>query len=196
MPHNPTALPLPGKTPAEAAAAPKKREIPWVDIFAAPVIGLDPSANDTGFAVIVSGRVVNSGTWHPSKSRNAADRYDQLADFVFGLVRERQAPRIVAVEIPSGGQRHSATQLMVYARAVGVCQAAAHLAGAMVVPVPVNTWKGRTGKGQTALYVCASYGLQAAGRTDNELDAIGIADWYVRVGSRLMPAKGGAHAAL
>jgi hypothetical protein len=85
-------------------------------------------------------------------------------------------PETTILAIDPGGQRHSATQLMVYARAVGVCEAAAHLAGAKVYRVTVQQWKGNSRKQDTSL---VRYRFPTAGSNHNELDAIAIGDRWL-----------------
>lgn len=149
-----------------------------------PLLAIDPSCRNCGFAVLAGGRDpnavprrVDSGTWHPSGAKGAEDRYDQLASFVSGLVEKHRVAEVV-VEVPSGGQRHSATQLMAYARAIGVVEAAAWLSGCKVHRVPVTTWKGNGRKRVTADTMRLMFRHEAG--DDNESDALGLAVWHLK----------------
>lgn len=153
-----------------------------------PILAIDPSATATGYAVVSTLHpkrplLIESGTWHPSAAKGAPDRYDQLADFMARVIADHSVTTAI-IETPSGGQRHSATQLMVYAQAIGVCRAACHRSGAVVMPVKVNEWKGQARKSGTALYAAAAFGISTEGRSHNEMDALGIADWWLRIGSK------------
>lgn len=148
------------------------------------LLAFDPSICNCGWAVLGAvqspngpPRRIDSGTWHPSEAKGAADRYDQLADFVRGLASLHHAD-IAVVEIPSGGQRHSATQLMRYARAVGVIEAAAFLSGCKIARVPVQTWKGNARKRVTADTMRLMLRYEPA--DDNESDALGLGVWYLK----------------
>lgn len=147
------------------------------------ILAVDPSITNCGYAVLEDKplRRVESGTWRPSQAKGSADRFDQLAWFIDTLIGEHGVTEVV-VETPSGGQRHSATQLMTYARAIGVVEAAAFLAGRPARRVPVLTWKGNTGKGLTALRVKAALGYEAG--DDNESDAIGLGIYWINHGKR------------
>jgi Holliday junction resolvasome RuvABC endonuclease subunit len=141
------------------------------------VLAIDPSVNNLGWAVINHElQRLASGCWHPSKARGAIDRMDQLALQVKALI-DQHSPSDVAVEIPSGGQRQSATQLMVYARAVGACEAAATLSDLPVHRIPVNMWKQSAKKSWTLMIVKSA--MHHMPLTGDESDAIGLGLWFM-----------------
>lgn len=149
------------------------------------VLAFDPSINNLGYALLEMDRgkmnLVRSGCWHPKTTKGARYRFDQLSDFVFEMVCDRQF-EAVAIEIPSGGQRQNYKSLMTYARAIGAVESAANAACSWmpIYRIPVNAWKRNAKKGHTARVVKAALGVTT--KTTDECDAIGLALWFLEVG--------------
>jgi Holliday junction resolvasome RuvABC endonuclease subunit len=171
-----------------------------------PSLYLDPSSENLGWAIVsIKPKLVRheSGCWHPSKAKLALHRYDQQAEFIVRLIRnwrprdetalgvdESAFPPIerAYIEIPDGGERfflnsRGQRQQMTgenerkYAQAVGVAQAACHLAGAQVTRVKVSEWKKNAKKAWTMLQVNNEFRLTGEDviTNENESDALGMA---------------------
>lgn len=149
----------------------------------AVLLALDPSIANCGFAVLRNDRQnptrLDSGIFHPVFTQERP-RCDHLAMLITDrLERSARAGWKVTdaiIEIPAGGQwGRSATQLMVYARAIGVCEAACFLGGLRMHRATVSEWKGSGKKCHTALV--AKHVFKYEPRDDNESDALGLGLW-------------------
>lgn len=156
----------------------KTRAREWFPITVGSVLlAIDPSICNCGYAVMkkTSGdpELIVSGVLRPQSG--AVSRYDNLAQLIQMIAKENACTDAV-IETPGGGQRHSATQLMVYAQAVGICGTACYLAGLNTNRVTVTEWKGRDSKRRTMTWVRALTGVLAT--DDNLIDAIGLGCWF------------------
>lgn len=173
------------KAPARSFKS-KRPEFPtWRPLApGAVLLAIDPSIASCGWGLLhnVVPRAVrlDSGCWHPTETEERS-RFDHLSLLVaqrIRLAKESGTPITDAIiETPGGGQRgdRSATQLMVYARAIGICEATCYRAKIVVHRVTVNEWKGSTKKSHGTAIVQHFLGYQP--REHNESDALALGAW-------------------
>jgi Holliday junction resolvasome RuvABC endonuclease subunit len=165
-----------GMKPAAARTPTRRRDASAWEAPPRPgglLLAIDPSITAAGWAIVSPSRTrIASGTFKPSAAQESPDRFDQLADFVRMTISSTGVTDVL-IETPSGGQRHSAMQLMTYARAIGVCEASARCAGVAVWRASVNQWKGTAPKASTLIRVRAAFMYEP--KDHNECDALGLA---------------------
>jgi len=143
------------------------------------ILFIDPSARALGWAVMNGKERVSSGTWYPSKSKHAADRFDQLAGFVgikLSYMDDAQIVRVVVETSDKPLYKMKGIDAITYGRAIGVVEGAAY-----PIPVsrlPVSQWKRNAKKGWTLIEVKAVLGYTPS--TDNECDALGMGIYWYR----------------
>jgi len=145
---------------------------------------LDPSIVRCGWAIVRNDYPncvrLDSGIFVPMGRENL-DRFDHLANLIRQRLELAEADGFKStdalIEVPAGGQRldRAASQLMTYARAVGICEATCHTAGLDTQRVRVTTWKGMGKKARTQMNV--KYAFKYQPRDDNEADALGLGLW-------------------
>lgn len=151
----------------------------------AVLLAIDPSSARCGWAILHNTdkpQRLDSGVWYPTdRPEMNRTKLDDLAVQIRHRVNTFHANtdlRIshAVIETPAGGQwGRSATQLMVYARAIGVCEATCYGMALGMNRVTVNEWKGSGKKSHTANVVRHFFNYQP--RDDNEADAIGLGLW-------------------
>jgi hypothetical protein len=116
------------------------------------------------------------------------ERIDAMVDGVSRVVGEVD-PGTVLIEQPehfggggrAGAARNSGSVLKLMALVFSIRQMVLEVsAAASVVLIPVRTWKGQVPKVVTMNRVRRSWGWE--GTDDNEADAVGIGDWWIRKG--------------
>jgi Holliday junction resolvasome RuvABC endonuclease subunit len=175
----------PTSTRSRLPAKPQQPDTIWKPLApGAVLLAIDPSIVNCGWALLRQGQPnptrLDSGVFHPI-ARPDKDRHDHLVDLLVQRIEmateSGMRPTDALIEIPSGGQRgdRSATQLMVYARAIGDIEATCYRAGLTMHRVTVNGWKGSGRKGHTELVV--KHVFKYTPRDNNEADAIGLGLW-------------------
>lgn len=166
----------PKRRPARRAESVDWQPLPGYAVL----LALDPSAVATGWGIIEKRgnqlRRIDSGCFHPGKA--GMNRYDHLSSLIVWRIKNT-TPQIThaAIEVPAGGQwGRSATQLMVYARAIGVCEATCFRRGLATNRVSVTEWKGNKKKSETAVWVRAILGYDEP--EENAADALAMGIWF------------------
>ncbi len=164
----------------------------------AVVLCIDPSIANCGWAIVRNTQPnperLDSGIFHPV-TRADLNRFDHLSQLIqlrvdmcnaelatpFERVSTESKPERITdalIETPVGGGGWGAkttSTLMMYTRAIGVCEATCLMLGLRVHRVAVNEWKGSGKKSTTALHV--RHFLNYEPRDSNESDALGMGLW-------------------
>jgi len=149
------------------------------------VLGIDPSINKTGWALLYGDQLMAYGTWKGSPnikdewSGRLFDLVDQLRNFKI-LYHElfEQEELLIVIERPDSWTRDkNAGSLMKLCFAAGwyCCYFQVLYPNATVNTVAVSTWKGKTPKRQTQMMIKSMFGKKKI--NDHEADACGLCLW-------------------
>lgn len=150
------------------------------------ILALDPSSQNTGFAVMQIERnaphIVKSGSISHPKPRKVT--YEDKCRFIFMVVKNQLLewqPDLVVIEYPFVGRNaKTAVQL---GRLCGMLEATCQIMGYSYMTVMPTVWKaafagsGGADKNQVYDMVDMQYGIKAG--SHDESDAIGIGTYYL-----------------
>jgi len=169
---------------------------------------IDPGTKVTGIALFEvwtdtkEGIYVHSEALKAEASDNWFDRLDKMLTKVVDEALYPYLPDIVLIEQPrhffgtskGQGAMNSGAIEKVAALVFAIWGAVHIIAGdekeVECVLVPVNKWKGNVPKEVTQKRILTHWGIHFTGwTTDDEADAIGIGDWYIRKQLGFTPKK-------